>query len=242
MFTRCFLVLAFGILIHFVSRISGHGYFVYPTPRNVYCMNSTCTANGTLGPQGPVWSLAANSTLAMASVTSQTTCNGSTLLTNASLGSTYDSGFSGTASASWRAGSIQTLQIFISQIHTTENQTIYPTDGWQIRYRDGTMSNSTFTPISFTYINVSTTASIGPSPAIGFQLGQIVLAQITVPSTATTDGIFQFYWRNNEDGSGVMWLSCADVTITALGTISTPSKLAIFLSIFLIVVRTSINI
>ncbi|CAF1655636.1 unnamed protein product, partial [Adineta ricciae] len=113
---------------------------------------------------------------------------------------------------------------------------------WQILYRDGTIPYSTFTPISFLYVNVSTTSLIGPAPANGFQVGQIVQAQITVPSVATTDGIFQFFWRNNEVGPGVMWLSCADVTITALATISTPSILSIFFTAFVIVFSASINV
>ncbi|CAF1451058.1 unnamed protein product [Adineta ricciae] len=244
MLTRCITALAFVILIHFVSRISGHAYFIYPIPRNVYCANSSCTSNGTLGAQGPVWTLPSNSTLSMTSVTSQTSCNGSSLLISAPLGNTYDSGFNGNTSVSWSAGSLQTLQIFISEIHSPENQTIYPTDGWQILYRDGTIPNSTFAPISFLYVNVSTTSSIGPAPAIGFQVGQIVQAQITVPSVATTDGIFQFFWRNNEVGPGVMWLSCADVTITAtaLATIPTPSVLSIFFTAFVFVFSASINI
>ncbi|CAF4186653.1 unnamed protein product, partial [Didymodactylos carnosus] len=179
---------------------------------------STCTSNGVAGAQGPVWSLPANSTLVTASPTSQTTCNGSTLAIPAPAGNSYDPGFKGTTVASWPAGSLQTLQIFVSEIHSTENQTVYPTDGWQIRYRDGAQSGSTFSPIAFTYVNVSTMTSVGPAPTSGFQLGQTVLATITVPSTTTTDGIFQFFWRNNEVGPGVMWLSCVDVTITAPST------------------------
>jgi hypothetical protein len=101
-----------------------------------------------------------------------------------------------------------------------ENQTVYPTDGWQIRYRDGTQSDSIFSPIEFIYVNVSTTPSIGPYPATGFQLDQIVLATITVPSKTTSDGIFQFYWRNNQGRGGRMWLSCVDVTITSDSTIT----------------------
>jgi hypothetical protein len=76
-------------------------------------------------------------------------------------------------------------------------------------------------------VNVSTTPSIGPYPGIGFQLGQIVLAKITVPSKPTSDGIFQFYWRNNQGRGGVMWLSCADVTITSDGTITTGGTISI---------------
>jgi hypothetical protein len=218
---RFFLLVAFVIFGHFATWVSGHAYFTYPTPRNAYCANITCTSNGTLGSQGPVWSLPANTTLSVASPATQTTCNGSGSVTNATLGSTYDPGFQGITTATWQAGSSQTFQIFISQIHLSENQTIYPTDGWQIRYRDGTQSGSTFSPIAFTYVNVSTSASIGPTPGIGFQIGQTVLATITVPSNATTDGIFQFFWRNNE--ISVMWLSCADVTITAFGIMPVPS-------------------
>jgi hypothetical protein len=216
-FSRLFLFVGIGILCYFVSLVSGHAYFLYPTPRNVYCTNASCTANG-IGPQGPVWGLTANTTLAASSQITQTTCNGSTLLSPAPSGNSYDPGFNGTTTASWAAGSTQILQIFISQIHSPENQTIYPSDGWQILYRDGTQSNSIFSPITFTYINVLP-SSLGPDPAIGFQVGQTVWASITVPTKATTDGIFQFYWRNNEVGTGVMWVSCADVTITSLGTI-----------------------
>jgi hypothetical protein len=240
-FSRLFLLVAFGILCHFVSWISGHAYFLYPTPRNIYCTNASCTDNGTLGPQGPVWGLPANSTLATASPTSQTTCNGSNLLVNASAGNTYDPGFQGTTAVSWPAGSSQTFQIFVSQVHLQENQTIYPTDGWQILYRDGTQSNSTFSPIASTYVNVSTTPSTGPHPAIGFQLGQIVLATITVPSKTTSDGIFQFYWSNNEVGPGVMWLSCVDVTITSSGTITVSSTFSVVFAALLVAVSAALN-
>jgi len=217
-FSRLLLLVIAGILCYSVSSVSGHAYFSYPTPRNVYCSNASCTSNGSLGAQGPVWGLLANSSLIAESPTSQTTCNGSILAANAPLGNTYDPGFQGTTVASWLAGSSQMLQIFVSEIHSPENQTIYPTDGWEIRYRDGTQANSTFSPIPFIYVNVSTTPSVGPDPAIGFQLGQFVSAQITVPLTPTSDGIFQFFWRNNEVGTGVMWLSCADVTITSPST------------------------
>jgi hypothetical protein len=246
-FSRLFLLVAVGILCHFVSCISGHAYFSYPTPRNVYCTNASCTSNGALNAQGPVWGLPVNSTLTAASPTSQTTCNGSALIAAARQGNSYDPGFQGITAASWPAGSLQTLQIFVSETHSPENQTIYPTDGWQILYRDGTQSNSTFSPIAFTYVNVSTNASIGPDPAIGFQLGQIVFATIIVPSTATNDGIFQFFWRNNEVGTGVMWLSCVDVTITALstttalGTIPAPSTSSIVVAALLTVVSTILH-
>ncbi|CAF2140870.1 unnamed protein product [Rotaria magnacalcarata] len=223
-----FLIFTISILCHQVSWVYSHGYFSYPIPRNAYCTNSSCTSNGTLGSQGPVWVLPANSSLSVASLTTQTTCNGSNLLPLTNQSVFYDPGLQGKVAASWPAGSSQTLQIFISQIHTTENQTIYPTDGWQIRYRDGTQSSSTFNAIPFTYANFSTT---GPAPGIGFQLGQTVLATITVPPNTTSDGIFQFFWRNNEVGPGVMWLSCVDVSITALSTNLASSKFSIFIAL-----------
>jgi hypothetical protein len=241
LFSRLFLLGTVGILCHFVSLVSGHAYFFYPTPRNVYCTNATCVVGGSSGAQGPVWSLPANTTLIASSPISQTTCNGSNVLAAAPSGSTYDPGFQNKTTASWPAGSSQILKIFISETHSPENQTIYPTDGWQILYRDGTQSNSIFSPLAFTYLNVSTVASTGPDPAIGFQLGQMVSAKITVPSTTTSDGIFQFFWRNNEVGPGVMWLSCADVTITALGTIPTPSTLSIVFAVLLAAVSTALN-
>jgi hypothetical protein len=173
--------------------------------------------------------------LSAQSPTTQTTCNGSTLFANATYGNTYDPGFQGTTAVSWPAGSTQTFQIFISETHSPENQTIYPTDGWQILYRDGTQSGSTFSPILFTYVNVATAPSTGPDPAIGFQLGQIVYATITVPSGTTNDGIFQFFWRNNEVGPGVMWLSCVDVTITAFGTTLAPSTFSIVFTALLMI-------
>jgi hypothetical protein len=231
-FSHLFLFVGIGILCYFVSCVSGHAYFLYPTPRNVYCTNASCTSNG-IGPQGPVWGLLANTALVASSPITQTTCNGSVLASAAPLGNSYDPGFQGTTSASWVAGSTQTLQIFVSQIHSPENQIVYPSDGWQILYRDGTKSNSIFSPISFTYLNV---LSSGPDPAIGFQLGQTVSASITVPTTTTTDGIFQFYWRNNEVGTGVMWLSCADVTITSLGTIIVSSTFSIIFAALLAIV------
>jgi hypothetical protein len=235
------ILIAVVVLCHFVARASGHAYFSYPTPRNVYCTNASCVAGGTLGAQGPVWTLPANSSLITQSLTTQTTCDGSVLFANATYGNTYDPGFQGTTAASWPAGSIQTFQIFISEIHSPENQIIYPTDGWQIRYRDGTQSNSTFSPISFTYVNVSNVSSIGPDPAIGFQLGQTVFATITVPSSMTNDGIFQFFWRNNEVGPGVMWLSCVDVNITALGTTLAPSTFSIVFAALLGAVSVALN-
>ncbi|CAF1117950.1 unnamed protein product, partial [Didymodactylos carnosus] len=85
---------------------------------------------GAAGAQGPVWSLPANSTLATASPTSQTTCNGSTLVSPAPEGNSYDPRFNGTTATTWLAGSLQTLRIFVSEIHS-ENRTVYPTDGWQ---------------------------------------------------------------------------------------------------------------
>ncbi|CAF4710774.1 unnamed protein product, partial [Rotaria sp. Silwood2] len=227
MISRIFLLIAVGILCNFVSWISGHAYFAYPTPRSVYCTNASCTVNGTLGAQGPIWGLPANSTLIVASPISQTTCNGSILVANAPLGNTYDPGFQGKTSASWLTGSTQTLQIFVSETHSPENQTIYPTDGWQIRYRDGTQADSTFSAIPFTYVNVSTMRSVGPAQTIEFQLGQIVSATITVPMNTTTDGIFQFFWRNNEVSGGVMFLSCVDVAIINLSTILAPSTFSI---------------
>jgi len=233
------ILIAVVILCHFVSTASGHAYFSYPIPRNVYCTNTSCTSNGTLGSQGPVWALPANSSL---SATSRTTCNGSVLAANASLVNSYDPGFQNITTATWAAGSTQTFQIFISQIHSQENQTIYPTDGWEIRYRDGMQSGSTFSPISFTYGNVSFTTSNIPAPAIGFQLGQNISVTITVPSGATSDGIFQFFWRNNEVGTSVMWLSCVDVTITALGATSIPSKFSIVFAVLLAAVSATLNI
>jgi hypothetical protein len=242
-FFRLFILIAVVILCHFVSTTTGHAYFSYPIPRNAYCTNASCISNGngTIGYQGPIWSLPRNSSLSAVSPMSQTTCNGSALVANASLGLTYDPGFQNTTAASWTAGSIQTFQIFISQTHLAENQTIYPTDGWQILYRDGTQSNSTFSPISFTYGNVVYAASGAPAPAIGFQLGQNISVTITVPSSATSDGIFQFFWRNNEVGPGVMWLSCVDVTITALGTTSIPSKFSIVFGVLLAAVSAALN-
>ncbi len=233
-FSRLFLLVGFGILCHFVPWISGHGYFVYPTARNAYCANASCTTNGALGRQGPLWGLPANSTLDEASSTTQTTCNGSVLLDPASAGDTFDPGFKGTT-ASWPAGSSQTFKIFISELHPRENRTVYPTDGWQIRYRDGTQPNSIFSPINFTHVNVSREASIGPVPASGFQLGQIILATITVPSKPTSDGIFQFYWRNNQGRNGTMWLSCVDVTITSRETINSHGNIVVSSKIYIVV-------
>jgi len=202
--------------------------FSNPVPRVVYCSNSSCVTTGGLGSQGPVWGLSANSSLDTESPATQTTCNGTNLLAPARLNfSTYDPGFNGNTAVSWPAGSSQTFAIFISQIHLNENQIIYPTDGWQIRYRDGEQAGSTFSPIPFIYVNVSTTATAGPAPAVGFILGQTVRATITVPPKTTNQGIFQFFWRNNEVGQGVMWLSCVDVTITALGTSPVPSIFSI---------------
>jgi hypothetical protein len=240
-FSRLFLLVTIGILCHFELQVSGHAYFVYPTPRNAFCANASCTSNGSLGAQGPVWELPAKSALSEESPITQTTCNGSVLLIGAPQGNSYDPGFQGTTAASWPARSLQTLQIFISEIHSPENQTIHPTDGWQIRYRDGNQSNSIFSPIAFTYVNVSTVASIGPDPAIGFKLGQVVSATITVPSNMTNDGIFQFYWRNNEVGPGVMWLSCVDVNITALGTVLVSSKFSIVSTAILVAVSATLN-
>ena len=234
-YAHLFLLVGFGILSHFVSPICGHAYFTYPTPRNAYCANASCTSNGTLKLQGPIWRLSANMTLDAESPTTQKTCNGSTLIANASIGDTYDPGFKGRTAASWPAGSTQTLKIFVSHLHSPENQAVYSTDGWQIRYRDGTQSNSTFSAINFTYVGVSTTPSIGPAPAIGFQLGQVVEARITVPPHATSDGIFQFYWRNNEAGPGLMWLSCVDVNITSLSTITVSSSRTIVVAAALFV-------
>ncbi len=245
-------LIAVVIFCHFVSTASGHAYFSYPIPRSAYCTNASCIA-GALGPQGPVWSLPANTSLSAESLTSQTTCNGSMLAANAPFGNTYDPGFQNTTAATWAAGSTQTFQIFISQIHSPENQAIYPTDGWEILYRDGTQSGSTFSPISFTYGNASFTASNIPAPAIGFQLGQNISVTITVPSGATSDGIFQFFWRNNEVGTGVMWLSCVDVTITPLGATTTlgtttalsttliPSKFSFIFAVLLADISATLN-
>lgn len=237
MFFHRFLFVGIGILFYFVSCVSGHAYFIYPTPRNVYCANASCVTNGTLDRQGPLWGLPANSTLDAESPTTQTTCNGSNLLRNASMGNTYDPGFQGKTAVSWPAGSSQTFQIFISELHPRENQTVYPTDGWQIRYRDGTQPSSTFSSIPFIYVNVSTTPAIGPYSATGFELGQIVLATITVPSNATLDGIFQFYWRNNQGRNGTMWLSCVDVTITSSGAVTISSKFFLILTVILVAVK-----
>lgn len=229
------IIVGVGILCHFVPWVSGHAYFLLPPPRNTYCANASCTTNGTLGRQGPLWRLPANATLDEASSSTQTTCNGSALLDPASIGDSYDPGFKGITAASWPAGSLQTFQIFISELHPRENQTVYPTDGWQIRYRDGEQPNSVFSPINFTYVNVSTTPSMGPASAREFQLGQIILATITVPSNTTSNGIFQFYWRNNQGRGGTMWLSCVDVTITSHGIIAIGSKLAFLIAALFIV-------
>ncbi len=249
-FFRLLILIAVVTLCHFVSTASGHAYFSYPIPRNVYCTNSSCTSNGTLESQGPIWRLPANSSL---DTVSQTACNGSTVVANAPLGNTYDPGFQNTAAASWAAGSTQTFQIFISQIHLQENQTIYPTDGWQIRYRDGTQSGSTFSRIPFTYENVSYPISGALAPAVGFPLGQNISVTITVPSGATSDGIFQFFWSNNVVGGGVMWLSCVDITITAVGTTTTlgtttalgtnliPSKFSLIFAVLLVAISAALN-
>jgi hypothetical protein len=236
-FSRLILLVTASIVCYFAPWASGHAYFIYPTPRNVYCANSSCTTSGTLNAQGPIWLLAANNSLIQSSPVTQTTCNGSNLIANASLGNTYDPGFQGITTASWPAGSTQTFQIFVSQTHPVENQTVYPTDGWQIRYRDGTQANSSFVPIAFIYVNVSTGASTGPAPGAGFQLGQIVYATITVPSTMTSDGIFQFFWRNNEIGPGFMWLSCVDVTVTGFGTVLSSSKLFTVFTVLLVLLN-----
>lgn len=240
-YSHTFLFIGISILCCLVSWSSGHAYFINPTPRSVYCSNSSCTTNGTIGRQGALWGLPANTTLDAVSALTQQTCNGSILLTNASMGDTYDPGFKGTTSASWPAGSSQTFQIFISELHPRENQTVYPTDGWQIRYRDGTKSDSKFSPIPFIYEGVSSNASIGPASATGFQLGQTVLAKITVPSTPTTDGIFQFFWRNNQGRNGTMWLSCVDITITSDGTIRNLSTFTIVVAALLIAVNMVFN-
>lgn len=226
-------IFSFLILCYFVSSAFGHAYFTYPIPRIAYCSNSSCTTDGTLKFQGPLWSLPTNSLLADQSPTSQKTCNGSTLKVAASLGHSYDPGFQGKTAVSWPAGSTQTLYIFISQIHPNENQTGYPTDGWRILYRDGTKSDSIFSPITFTYKNVSYPASGNPAPAGGFQLGENISVTITVPSNATTDGVFQFFWRNNVAANGVMWLSCVDVTITSFGINLIPSNISIALTFLL---------
>ncbi|CAF1241101.1 unnamed protein product [Rotaria sordida] len=232
------VLIAVGLLSYRAPCVSGHAYFSYPIPRVVYCSDPTCIPGG-IGPQGPVWRLLANSSLDTESLTTQTTCNGTNLLAPAAQNATtYDPGFNGKTAVSWLAGSSQTFQIFISQIHLTENQNIYPTDGWQIRYRDGEQADSKFSPIPFIYVNVSTTATTGPAPAVGFILGQTVQATITVPSKTTKQGTFQFFWRNNEVGPGVMWLSCVDVTITALGTSLVPSIFSIVFIILLTAIGT----
>ncbi|CAF3176429.1 unnamed protein product, partial [Rotaria sp. Silwood2] len=96
----------------------------------------------------------------------------------------------------------------------------------------------TFSPIPFIYVNVSTTETTGPAPAVGFILGQTVQATITVPSKTTNQGTFQFFWRNNEVGPGVMWLSCVDVKITAFGTSLVPSTFSIVFITLLIAIAT----
>jgi hypothetical protein len=199
-FSRLILLVTASIVCYFAPWASGHAYFIYPTPRNVYCANSSCTTSGTLNAQGPIWLLAANNSLIQSSPVTQTTCNGSNLIANTSLGNTYDPGFQGITTASWPAGSTQTCQVFI-------------------------------------YVNVSTGASTGLAPGAGFQLGQIVYATITVPSTMTSDGIFQFFWRNNEIGPGFMWLSCVDVTITGFGTVLSSSKLFIVFTVLLVLLN-----
>ena len=102
-------------------------------------------------------------------------------------------------------------------------------------------SGSTFSPIPFIYVNVSTASSVGPAPAIGFQLGQVVLATITVPSIPTSDGILQFFWRNNEVSTGFMWLSCVDVTITADGVIPFPSIFSIVVAVILLIAASVLS-
>ena len=104
LFYRLFLFIAVNVLCHFVSMVSSHAYFLYLTPRNVYCINVTCTANG-IGAQGPIWGLNTSSTLITASPISQTTCNGSTLAMPAPLGNSYDPGFQNTTAVLWQAGS-----------------------------------------------------------------------------------------------------------------------------------------
>lgn len=228
------------ILCYFASSVAGHAYFSYPLPRNVYCSNASCTTNGALSYQGPLWSLPTNSLLKDVSPISQTKCDGSVVKFNATLGNTYDPGFQGKTAVSWLAGSTQTVKIFISQIHVQENQTLYPTDGWRILYRDGNQSNSIFSPIPFTYKNALYPISGNPAPAGGFELGETISVRITVPSNVTNDGIFQFFWRNNGIGGGVMWLSCIDVTITAFGTQLIPSKFSIAFASLLILIISAL--
>jgi hypothetical protein len=203
------------ILCHasFFFTVSGHAYLVSPIPRNIYCsINETQCV--TPFPQGPVWGLPTGASLATYSPVTLTTCNGSTLLAAAPIGNTDDPGFTTPVPTTWTAGSRQNLTFFVSQIHD-EDQTSFPTDGWQILYRDGANSSNQFQVISSLYNGVNTT---DPHPA-DFQLGETVSVEIIVPNTITDKGEFQFYWRNNEVNpapgvTGVMWISCADVRIT----------------------------
>jgi len=213
-----FLIVLFNIL-----NVSGHAYFSFPVPRIPYCFNTSCQNLGgsaPLGAQGPIGNLPTGAVLATYSPTTLQTCNishsgAAGFLAFANLGLTYDPGFTA-VSATWVAGSTAWISIFVSEAHSPENQTLYPTDGFQILFRDGTNSASLFTPLNLTvYFGGNVIQSgFGPLATIAWFTGQSINVSITVPSVATTDGVFQFYWRNELVASGVLFLSCADIAIT----------------------------
>jgi len=210
-----------------VLQVSGHAYFSQPVPRNAYPVGSAFTnTNGVA--QGPVFALTTDAVLSTVSPTTLTTCNATVAAAapnNPKTNKTYDPGFSGVSPTTWFAGSAQTVSIFVSESHQPENQTIHPTDGFQILYRDGTTA-SQFYPLSITVTNIGTgvhISGIGPFPTIQWVAGQTVAVGLTVPTTPTLDGVFQFLWRNNEVNTGVLFLSCADVNIVSSYGIRTSS-------------------
>jgi len=247
-------------LIGLAQFISGHAYFATnPVPRLVWCTTPVGSCSGNANAQGPIWVWPSTQTTFAGYQPQKSCASGIPINLNATLGQVNPLAFtpsnsnpvpdpaanSGTIN-SWRAGSTQTISVFISQIHPppTGYTAGVATDGWQIRARDGSNAANDFTAVSltsFSYTNsngtMTTGSGVGPWSSDDFQTGSTITITLQVPSgAAIADWQLQFIWslKNvNLAGKGVaytndnaMWMSCADISVTSNAFVNAQSAFA----------------
>jgi len=199
-------------LLYISINVSGHAYFINPAPRMPYCyQNSTCTAPN--NPKGPVWKWPTNSNFTAAGTNPpQTGCStsGGTF-----AGSSSDPAFV-MNEATWTVGYYHKVTVFISEAHPNLYNPAIPSDGWQLRWRDGSMASNVFQPM---YIYWNNQHGFGPFSSDSFQTGSNQTIGFYAPSTTYSDLELQFIWSLSglqPGGAGAgsaMWLSCTDVQV-----------------------------
>jgi len=240
----------------------GHAYWASSAaqPRIVFCDSAACTSatvpgSSTSGFQGAIWlatstniadDINGDSVLAVSCGTLLGTANYSS---DAGFTSPYNSGAPNNAVTNppspvsnpptvvFTTGSVQSFSFWINHLHTGASHT-QATDGWQIRWRDATVSSNTFQnlPVSYSYQSgkfTQYTDSLAPSGCVSgtndycagpftsdpFVLGTLLTVTFVVPDIVTSDMEIQYFWTlsgvSPAAGVQAVWQSCTDVQVIA---------------------------